>query len=154
MNTFEDKMVVGALEQCDLPELHIRNLDVRVDTGAKTSSLHVDNLETFKRDGETWVSFDIHPDSHNVDRVVRRSARVKDHRTIKSSNATKEKRCVIETEICMGTRHWPIEVTLTDRSSMSYLMLLGREAMQGKVVVDPGAEFLLGHGDAMAGEEA
>ncbi|MDX1452245.1 MAG: ATP-dependent zinc protease [Oleiphilaceae bacterium] len=152
MKIFEEKMVVGALEQCDLPELHISNLDVRVDTGAKTSSLHVDNIEEFKRDGERWVSFDIHPDSHNVSRVVRRSAKVKDQRTIKSSNAKKEKRCVIDTEICMGGRHWPIEVTLTDRSSMSYLMLLGREAMLGKLVVDPEGEYLLGQRAAMTGD--
>ena len=152
MKTFEEKMVVGALEQCDLPSLHIANLDIRVDTGAKTSSLHVDNLEEFERDGESWVSFDIHPDAHNVAKVVRRSARVKDQRTIKSSNAKKEKRCVIETEICMGSRQWSIEVTLTDRSSMSYLMLLGREAMLGKLVVDPGEEYLLGQRAAMTGD--
>lgn len=139
-----DKVTVGVLEEADLPELHIESLNVRIDTGAKTSSLHVDNLELETRNGESWVSFDIHPDIHNVSRVVRRSAKVKEKRLIKSSNAEKEKRVVIETTLCMGTRSWPIEVTLTDRSSMTYLMLLGREAMQRRLVVDPEFEYLLG----------
>tara|TARA_R110002072_G_scaffold172728_3_gene327026 strand:- start:51376 stop:51837 length:462 start_codon:yes stop_codon:yes gene_type:complete len=136
--------IVGSIEECDLPELHISTLNVRVDTGAKTSSLHVDNIETGTRDDELWVSFDIHPDSHNVTRVVRRSARVKEERAIKSSNAGKEKRYVIDTTICMGGQSWPIEVTLTDRSSMSYLMLLGREAMVDRFLVNPSKEYLLG----------
>lgn len=144
MSDYENKVIVGALEECDLPELHIFSLNMRVDTGAKTSSLHVDNIQLDERDGESWVSFDIHPDIHNVSRVVRRTARLKQERTIKSSNAEREKRYVIETTICMGTRNWPIEVTLTDRSSMTYLMLLGREAMKGRLLVDPDKEYLLG----------
>ena len=153
MKTFENKMVVGALEQCDLPELQIRALSMRVDTGAKTSSLHVDNISASERDGETWVSFDIHPDIHNVERVVRRSALAKQQRTIKSSNASKEERYVIDTTICLGDRTWSIELTLTNRSSMSYLMLLGREAMMSKLLVDPSEEYLLGKRDEMNPEE-
>lgn len=142
--TLDNKMMVGSLEECDLPELHIFSLNMRVDTGAKTSSLHVDNIQPENRDGEDWVSFDIHPDIHNVARHVRRAAKVKEIRQIKSSNAEKEKRYVIETTMCMGARSWPIEVTLTDRSNMTYLMLLGREAMSGRLVVDPEHEYVLG----------
>lgn len=138
------EIIVGAIEECDLPELHISSLNVRVDTGAKTSSLHVDNIESEDRGDDLWVSFDIHPDIHDVKRVVRRSAKVKEERSIKSSNASKENRFVIETTICMGTQSWSIEVTLTDRSSMSYLMLLGREAMQDRFLVNPSKEYLLG----------
>lgn len=147
MSEQENKIIVGALEECDLPELHISSLNMRVDTGAKTSSLHVDNIEMEQRGEESWVSFDIHPDIHNVSRVVRRAARVKQERTIKSSNAEKEKRYVVETTICMGNKSWPIEVTLTDRSSMTYLMLLGREAMCGRLLVDPEKEYLLGRNE-------
>ena len=143
MTDENDNLILGALEVCDLPELQISDLHVRVDTGAKTSSLHVDNIEAKRVKGIKQVSFDIHPDIHNVSRVVRRSSKVKEVRLIKSSNAAKEKRYVIETLISMGGRTWPIEVTLTDRSGMSYLMLLGRQAMMHGVLVDPSREYLL-----------
>ena len=136
------QLVLGTLEICDLPELNISDLHIRVDTGAKTSSLHVDNIEAEIRNGDEWVSFDIHPDIHNVERVVRRSSKLKEIRLIKSSNAAKEQRYVIETMLSLGGRLWPIEVTLTDRSSMSYLMLLGRQAMLHGILVDPSKEYL------------
>lgn len=137
------KLVVGALELCDLPELEISDLNVRIDTGAKTSSLHVDNVVDLKRDGRRWVSFDIHPDIHNVERIVRREAKVKDMRVVKSSNGIAERRYVVDTQISMGGRRWRIELTLTDRSGMTHLMLLGRQAMAGRILVDPGGEYLL-----------
>ncbi len=143
MNNAHNKQLVGVTELCDLPDFHIQNLHVRVDTGAKTSSLHVDNIQEYQEDGKLWVSFDIHPDYHNVDYIVRKSSKVRDIRTIKSSNGTKEKRYVIDTIIEMGTQQWPIELTLTDRSGMTYLMLLGREAMMGRLIVDPEQEYLL-----------
>ena len=64
------KKIVGAVEWCDLPALFITDLNVRVDTGAATSSLHVDNIEEIEVDEELWISFDIHPDIYNVDKVV------------------------------------------------------------------------------------
>lgn len=143
MTESNKNLILGALEVCSLPELQITDLHVRVDTGAKTSSLHVDNIEAETRGEEEWVSFDIHPDIHNVQRVVRRSSKLKEIRLIKSSNAAKEQRYVIETMMSMGGRAWPIEVTLTDRSSMSYLMLLGRQAMMNNILVNPSQEYLL-----------
>ena len=137
------KIIVGALEQCALPDLEINNLHMRVDTGAKTSSLHVDNIQEFTREKERWVSFDIHPDHHDVDRVVRREARIKSTRTIKTSSEVAEKRYVIDTTIVINNSAWPIELNLTDRSNMSYLMLLGREAMAGRLIVDPEINYAL-----------
>ncbi|WP_075188276.1 ATP-dependent zinc protease family protein [Teredinibacter haidensis] len=138
-----NKLMLGALEFCDLPELNITRLNIRIDTGAQTSSLHVDNIVEFDNDGELWISFDIHPDIHNVDAIVRREAKVLAKRTVKSSNSTREKRYIVETLLRLADREWPIEISLTDRSGMTYLMLLGREAMVGRVVVDPGEEYLL-----------
>lgn len=138
------KLLVGSLETCDLPNLGISHLHMRVDTGAKTSSLHVDNIEEFERDGEPWIQFDIHPDIYHVDQVVRREARIKSRRRIKSSNATKQRRYVVETMLSMGGHSWSIELTLTDRSEMSYLMLLGRQGMKGKLIVDPEMQYCLG----------
>jgi len=147
------KLLVGSLETCDLPKLGINDLHMRVDTGAKTSSLHVDNIEEFERDGKRWIRFDIHPDIYHVDEVVRREARIKSRRRIKSSNATKQRRFVVETTLSMGGYSWPIELTLTDRSEMSYLMLLGRQGMKGKLIVDPELKYCLGEPDQSARRE-
>lgn len=146
MTTKTNKTVVGAIEICSLPELDIEGLTARIDTGAQTSSLHVDNIEEFEKNNEAWVSFDIHPDIHNVDKIVRREAKLKGRKNVKSSNAQAEKRCLISTVLKMGERSWKINLTLTDRSEMSYLMLIGRQAMNGKLIVDPEHEYLLGDG--------
>lgn len=139
----KNKKIVGAVELCDLPKLAISDLNVRVDTGAATSSLHVDNIEEIEKDGELWITFDIHPDIHNVERVVRRETRVEGQKRVKSSTATLEKRYVIVTPIIMDGEQWDIQLTLTDRSEMTYLMLLGREAMSGHFIVDPEFDFIL-----------
>ncbi len=139
----KNKKIGGAVELCDLPAFTITDLNVRVDTGAATSSLHVDNIEEFEVDDELWIRFDIHPDIHNVDRVVRREVKVEAKKRVKSSTATREKRYVIVTPIIMDSVQWDIQLTLTDRSEMTYLMLLGREAMSGHFLVDPEHDFLL-----------
>ena len=136
------KFLVGALESCDLPDLGISNMPVRVDTGATTSSLHVDNIEEFEKDGKSWVRFDIHPDIRNVENIVTTTARLSSKKTVKSSTADKERRAVIKTNFSLGDQTWKIKLTLTNRSTMSYLMLLGREAMQDRIIVDPSVEFL------------
>jgi hypothetical protein len=138
-----NKLTVGALELCSLPDFEISKLHMRVDTGAKTSSLHVDNIQKFSKNKEKWVSFDIHPDFHNVDAVVRREAKIKSVRGVKMSNEAKEKRYVIDTTIKISDQTWTIELNLTDRSNMTYLMLLGREAMAGRLIVDPEKEYIL-----------
>lgn len=143
MRKIDGKLLVGATEECELPDLKIDALNMRVDTGAQTSSIHVDNIEEFEQGNELWVRFDIHPDIHNVSTIVQREAKVKAQRHIKSSNATRQRRYVIDTKIGLGDEVWSIELTLTDRSAMSYLMLLGRQAMEGRLIVDPGQEYLL-----------
>ena len=116
---------------------------MRVDTGATTSSLHVENIEEFQKNGKTWISFDIHPDVYDVVKKTRHSSKIKARRKVKSSTATLERRYVIETTLAIGDHSWPIKMTLTDRSEMTYMMLLGREAMSDKILVDPSAEFLI-----------
>ena len=138
------KTLVGSLEICNLPDFNIENLHIRVDTGAATSSLHVDNIEEFIRNNEDWVRFDIHPDYHDVSKVVRKEAKISKTKIIKSSNGTNQNRHFIETTLVLAGESWPILITLTDRSSMSYLMLLGRQAMKGKLIVDAEFEYMLG----------
>lgn len=138
-----DKLIVGSVECCDLPDLGIENLDVRVDTGAKTSSLHVDNIEKFVKQGQRWLRFDIHPDAYAIDKVSHCEAPLHDLRRIRSSNGQAEQRYVIKTQLRLGGEQWLIELTLTNRVDMSYLMLLGREGMGDKLLVDPSRTFLL-----------
>ncbi|MEX1665200.1 ATP-dependent zinc protease family protein [Zhongshania arctica] len=143
MTKYPDKILVGALELCDIPELGITDLQMRVDTGAATSSLHVDNIEEFVVEGKRRVRFDIHPDVHNVEKIITATAPLSGKKTVKSSSADKEKRVVIKTAIKLGGETWKIKLTLTDRSTMTNLMLLGREAMKDRILVDPSEEFIL-----------
>ena len=143
MKKSAEKLLLGALEKCDLTDIGITNLVMRVDTGATTSSLHVENVEEFTKNGDSWISFDIHPDVYDVVKITRHSSKIKAMRKVKSSTATLERRYVIQTTLSIGNHSWPIKMTLTDRSEMTYMMLLGREAMSDKVLVDPSAEFLI-----------
>lgn len=142
MTLSNKKIILGALEKCDLPDIGIFNLVMRVDTGAATSSLHVENVEEFEKDGEQYINFDIHPDVYDVERITRHSSKVEAIRRVKSSTATRERRFLITTTLVIGENAWPIHITLTDRSEMTYNMLLGREAMQDKILVDPSKEFI------------
>lgn len=139
----KNKMIIGSIENCNLPDFGIFNLQARIDTGAKTSSLHVDNLSRHNKEGKPWVKFDLHPNIHNVEEVVECHAPLQDLRRIKSSNGTSEERYVIKTKIELGNESWLIDITLTNRSDMSYLMLFGREGMGSRVLVDPSGTFLL-----------
>lgn len=137
-----DKKIIGRLESIALPDLGIDELQVRVDTGAKTSSLHVDNIVKYTKQGKPCVKFDIHPDIHNVTRLVSCSAAISDIRKIKSSNGGAEQRYVIKMPVTLGKDTWSIEITLTDRADMNYLMLFGREALGERFLVDPSQVFL------------
>lgn len=138
----KNKTIIGRLESISLPDLAIDELQVRVDTGAKTSSLHVDNITKIVKNGKKCVTFDIHPDAYNVNSIVNCTAPISDIRKVKSSNGTTEQRYVIETTVVLGTDTWVIEITLTDRSDMSYLMLFGREAIGKRFLVDPSKVFV------------
>lgn len=140
-------MVAGSEEWVALPDLNLPTIKVRVDSGAKTSALHAVNIFPFQRNGESWVSFDVHPLQFDGKHVVHCEAPVLDRRTIKSSTGTRETRYVIKTTLKVGENAWEIEVTLANRDSMGYRMLLGREAMKGKMLVDPESSFLFGELD-------
>jgi len=142
------KIVIGKEEWCGLPELNLPAIKARVDSGAKTSSLHAFNIHPFEEGGNKYVHFDIHPIQDN--RKVIQSCRglVVDQRNVKSSSGEKERRHVIRTPIRLGGETWEIEVTLTNRDSMGYRMLLGREAMKERVLIDPDASLCLGEVNA------
>lgn len=140
----KSKQIIGAEEWCSLPELGLPAVKARVDSGAKTSSIHAFNIQKFKKENRSWVSFEIHPIQNDRRTIVRSEAEVVDRREIKSSSGVSEKRYVIKTPIRLGNMAWDIEVSLNNRDSMGYRMLLGREAMNGRVIVDTSERFILG----------
>lgn len=139
------KIVIGKEEWCALPELGLPAIKARVDTGAKTSALHAFNIQPYEEKGIEYVQFDIHPVQDNRKIVQHCKARSVDRRHVKSSSGEKEKRHVIRTPVRIGGETWEIEVTLTNRDSMGYRMLLGREAMTKRVLIDPDSSFCLGN---------
>lgn len=142
--TNDSKIIVGSEEWCSFPGLGIPAIKARVDSGAKTSSIHAFNIHSFRRNEEMWVSFEVHPIQHNRRIVVRCELPVVDRRNVKSSTGVSEKRYVVKTAMKLGEKNWEVELTLANRDSMGYRMLLGREAMIGRALVDPAESFLLG----------
>jgi ribosomal protein S6--L-glutamate ligase len=140
----QNKIILGSEEWCSFPELGIPAIKARVDSGAKTSALHAINIAPFVKDGINWVKFDINPIQNNLKTVIHCEALLIDKRIVKSSSGFREQRYVIQTEIKLGNDSWKIEMTLTNRDSMGFRMLLGREAMSGRILVDPEQKYLLG----------
>ena len=139
-----DKLIVGNREWCSLPELGIPAIKARVDSGAKTSSLHAFDLELFKQEGKDWVRFEVHPLQKNRKVSLVCECPVIDRRLVRSSSGEEELRYVVRSRLGMKEHSWPLELTLANRDSMGYRMLLGREAMMGRMLIDPAESYLLG----------
>lgn len=137
-------MIVGSEEWCSFPALGVPAIKARIDSGAKTSSIHAFNIQRFKRNGDPWVSFEVHPLQNNRRVSIRCERPIADKRSVKSSSGIAETRYVIEATIKMGKESWDVQLTLANRDSMGYRMLLGREAMSGRILVDPSLSFCLG----------
>lgn len=135
-------MLIGWREWLALPALNVDRIKAKVDTGARTSALHAEQVTYVRRRGQTIVQFVVSSgrDSTNPQAVVQ--APLLDERRVRSSNGKEELRPVIETVVRLGTQEWSIEVTLTRRDLMGFPMLLGRQALKGHAVVDPGRSFL------------
>mgnify|MGYP000122483875 FL=1 len=138
-----DKTLIGSEEWCSFPQLGIPAIKARVDSGAKTSALHAINIAPFVKNDSNWVKFDINPIQNNVRTIIHCEAPLIDKRIVKSSSGFREQRYVIQTTLKLGNETWNIEMTLTNRDSMGFRMLLGREAMIGRAIVDPEKQYLL-----------
>ncbi|MEM0964162.1 MAG: RimK/LysX family protein [Bacteroidota bacterium] len=140
---------VGWREWVAFPDLGLPAVHVKVDTGARTSALHARDIERIERDGQSKVRFVVDPLFGGRPLAVPCEAAVVDEREVTSSSGATERRVVIQAMLRLGIAsdapEWPVQVTLTDRRGMRFPMLLGREAMAGRVLVDPGASYRLGH---------
>lgn len=137
----EVPFILGWEEWVALPDLGLPAIKAKVDTGARTSALHARLIEPFGPVHAPMVRFAVNPAPGREDIEVICSSRLVDRREVISSNGDRENRFVIEERIQIGKRVWPIEITLTNRASMSYRMLLGRQAIQEDMAVEPASSF-------------
>jgi hypothetical protein len=137
-------LTLGWREWVQLPELGLRNIKAKVDTGARTSALHAFEVEPYDNNGVGSVQFKIHPNQRDSNTVVVCSAVLIDERIVRDSGGHREKRWVIETPVSIGRHVWSVECTLTSRDDMIFRMLLGRTALKNRAVVDPSRSYLSG----------
>ncbi|MBR8827487.1 MAG: ATP-dependent zinc protease [Gomphosphaeria aponina SAG 52.96 = DSM 107014] len=138
----QDLPVIGWREKLCLPQLNIPEIKVKIDTGARSSALHAFNVETFKDNGKIKVRFQVHPYQRNTHHTVIAEAELIDEREVRNSGGHAQLRPVIHTIVELGGKLWPIELTLTNRDVMGFRMLLGRQAVRHRFLVDAGGSFL------------
>jgi hypothetical protein len=138
------KIILGWREWISLPQLNLPAIKAKIDTGAKTSALHAFYVEPYQKESVDMVKFFIHPIQANDDFQVECHAAILDQRKVVDSGGHKEMRYVVESLISIGDKSWPIELSLTNRDTMRFRMLLGRRAMEYCALVEPSASYLNG----------
>lgn len=140
----EDVPVIGWREWIALPEFGVDAVKAKIDTGARTSAIHAFDIRPFSKRGVPWVSFVLRPEQRRRQPALQCAAPVIDERKIRSSSGEQERRYVIEVEAHLGEIAWPIELSLTNRDELGFRMLLGREAIRRRFLVNPDRSFLIG----------
>jgi len=131
--------IVGWRERVDIPDLGLTQVRAKVDTGARTSSLHAQDLELVRVSGRPRVRFSLDRDA---DKPEVFDLSVREMRWVKSSNGARQHRPVIRVQLILGGLRWRADLTLTTRDTMGFPMLLGREALRGRFLIDPNRSFL------------
>lgn len=134
--------VIGWREWVALPALGVPAIKAKVDTGARSSALHAFDLEHFRRNGTAMVRFQAHPIQRNDRYIITAEAALLEERWVRNSGGQEELRPVIETTVQVGRQIWPMELTLTNRDVMGFRLLLGRQAVRRRYLVDPGHSYL------------
>lgn len=134
-------LIVGWREKIKLPDLDVGAIKAKVDTGARTSALHAADIKFSRRGNKRFVRFTVHPKQRSTKGAISARAEVIDERMVRNSGGKQELRPVIQTTVEILGQQWLIELTLTSRDMMGFRMLLGREALRGRALVDPGHSF-------------
>lgn len=143
----KQKVLIGWREWAGLPDFDVNLINAKIDTGAKTSAIHAFRIRETVINGVDHVEFYLHPVQRRKKPEVFCRAPVAGRRTVRSSNGQEEERYVIETRLRLGRRSWKIELTLTNRDAMGFRLLLGRDALGRRFLIDAGASYLLGRQD-------
>jgi hypothetical protein len=139
-----DLPVIGWREWLALPELGVEAIKAKVDTGARSSALHAFEVEIFRRNGIDVVRFKVHPYQRDATRTIESEAKLLALRHVRNSGGQETLRPVIVTQVSLLGQIWDAEVTLTSRDAMGFRMLLGRQAVRGRFLVQPARSFLAG----------
>ena len=136
--------MLGWREWVGLPALNIAHIKAKIDTGARSSALHAYTIDPYRKGGQRWVMFAIHPLQKQTDVSIECHAPIKDRRLVTDSGGHKQRRYVIETQLALGPSLITAEMTLTNRDSMLFRMLIGRTTMNHSFIIDPSASYLQG----------
>lgn len=138
--------VIGWREWIELVDLGADRVKVKVkvDTGARSSALHAFNVERFRRGDQEWVRFEVHPLQDDSKFTIPGEAPLVDERWVRNSGGKADLRPVIRTTVGFLGEEWEIDLTLTRRDLMGFRMLLGRQAIRKRFVVDPARSFVGG----------
>ncbi len=138
------KYIIGWREWVGLPDVGIERLKAKIDTGAKSSCLHAIEQHYFQKQDQQWVRFKVAISRNNVSKFIESEAPIVEFRQVKSSNGQSAKRPVIVTTVELREKKFEIEVTLADRKEMGFRMLLGREAIMSRFLVDCSRSYIGG----------
>ena len=134
--------IIGWRENVTLPKLNIPFVKAKIDTGARSSALHAFNIKELELNGKKIIQFQVHPLQRDNRTTITTEAELLEYRKIRNSGGIAQLRPVIKTQVELGKQIWSIELSLTDRDVMGFRMLLGRQAVRNKFLVDPGKSFL------------
>jgi hypothetical protein len=130
------KTTIGRVDKADFPELHLEDIDLKIDSGAYTSSIHCSNIEEIEVDGVHLIRFTLLDPEHDFYNNKEFSTKNYDSKMVKSSNGISEKRFLIQTNIVIFNQSFPIHLTLSERKDMTFPILLGRKFLNKKFVID------------------
>ena len=136
------RIEIGWCELVDIPSLGLDKVHAKMDSGAATSSIHATRIKPFERGGAAWVEFSFYASAK--DHVVRLQAPVIDRRNVRSSNGKEQLRYVIAAQLCLGKLCWDGQLTLANRGSMAFPVLIGRRGLKRGFLVNSSKKWMLG----------